>query len=79
MSSQRSDKSRNRVRFRLRIYELDELLRIFECESLTELRLMLTWMRIEPFYVHPVEYISLTNYQLPASVRERAERLFPLH
>jgi hypothetical protein len=61
---------------KLRIYERAELLRLFECEDVIELRLMLAWLRIKPFYV-PTEYISVTNYQLPPSVRERAAQLFP--
>lgn len=65
------------TRFRFRIYERDELLSIFECENVRELRLLMAWLKIKPFYVHPVEYISLTSYQLPEAVRRRAERLYP--
>jgi len=41
------------TRFRFRIYERDELLSIFECENVRELRLLMAWLKIKPFYVHP--------------------------
>lgn len=76
MDSQQNDRPVDPDALQLRIYERAELLRLFECEDILELRLLLAWMRIRPFYVQP-EYISVTNYQLPLSVREKAAQLFP--
>src|SRR5262249_32184680 len=76
MQPKQDDKPADPDALTLRIYERAELCQLFECEDVLELRLLLAWMMIEPFYVPP-EYISVTNYQLPQAVRKRAEQLFP--
>src|SRR5690349_484076 len=61
----------------VRVYTKDELLRLFECETLVQLRVKLTTLGVPFRYISRTRYIAVIDYELPKDLRQRAQRMFP--
>lgn len=52
---------------RVRVYETDKLLALFECADVYELMAKLRAQRLDPYVLSSPWYVSLSDYQLPES------------
>jgi hypothetical protein len=55
----------------------EELLNIFDCTDIAELRVKLTTLGIRFYYQELTRFISVTSTDMPAELQQRADELFP--
>ena len=62
---------------RYRCYRTDQLLQLFACNDVPELRAKLRSMGIDAYYLDVKNYVEVGDYKLPEDLRAKAEAMFP--